>query len=77
MSEMDRPDRLAPPQPRVAAAPGPAADPGPVADARDPDSPRGPAYGKQPCLQCGYPISDIAGSKAAICPKCGFKDPCC
>ena len=34
-------------------------------------------YGKQPCLQCGYPISDVAGSKAAICPNCGFKDPCC
>ena len=34
-------------------------------------------YGKQPCLQCGYPISDVAGSKAAICPRCGFKDPCC
>ena len=34
-------------------------------------------FGKQPCLQCGYPISDIAGSKAAICPNCGFKDPCC
>jgi hypothetical protein len=34
-------------------------------------------YGKQPCLQCGYLISDIAGSKAAVCPNCGFKDPCC
>ena len=34
-------------------------------------------YGKQPCLQCGYPISEVAGSKAAICPNCGFKDPCC
>ena len=34
-------------------------------------------YGKQPCLQCGYPISEVAGSKAAICPRCGFKDPCC
>ena len=34
-------------------------------------------YGKQPCLRCGYLISEIAGSKAAICPNCGFKDPCC
>ena len=36
-----------------------------------------PGYGKQACLQCGYPISDVAGSKAAVCPNCGFKDPCC
>lgn len=34
-------------------------------------------YGKQACLQCGFLISDIAGSKAAVCPRCGFKDPCC
>ena len=34
-------------------------------------------YGKQPCLQCGFLISDIAGSKAAVCARCGFKDPCC
>jgi predicted RNA-binding Zn-ribbon protein involved in translation (DUF1610 family) len=34
-------------------------------------------YGRQPCPQCGFPICDIAGSKAAICPNCGFKDSCC
>lgn len=32
---------------------------------------------KQECPQCSYPISAIAGSKEAICPNCGFKDPCC
>jgi predicted RNA-binding Zn-ribbon protein involved in translation (DUF1610 family) len=34
-------------------------------------------YGKQPCPRCGTLISEVAGSKAAICPNCGFKDPCC
>jgi len=34
-------------------------------------------YGKQQCLQCGNLISDVAGSKAAVCSNCGFKDPCC
>ncbi|GEM_PF-5261462 len=42
-----------------------------------PDEPAPLPYGKQPCLQCGYLISAVAGSKAAICPCCGFKDPCC
>ncbi len=31
----------------------------------------------QPCPQCGEPIGLIAGSHEAICPNCGFKDPCC
>ncbi len=54
--------------------PGPA---GSVQDASRRTSPEPPPYGKQLCPQCGYLISDIAGSKAAICLNCGFKDPCC
>ena len=61
-----------------AAEPKPSPDEAPPADPAASDFARAAsAYGKQPCLQCGYPISDIAGSKAAICPNCGFKDPCC
>ena len=43
---------------------------------RPPAEPKLP-YGKQPCPRCAYPISDIAGSRAAVCPNCGYKDPCC
>jgi predicted RNA-binding Zn-ribbon protein involved in translation (DUF1610 family) len=32
---------------------------------------------KQNCPVCGCPIGVVAGSKDAICPNCGFKDPCC
>jgi len=31
----------------------------------------------QPCPNCGKPIGVIAGSHEAVCPNCGFKDPCC
>lgn len=31
----------------------------------------------QPCPFCDFPIGVIAGSHEAICPNCGFKDPCC
>ncbi len=31
----------------------------------------------QLCPVCGTPIGVRAGSKEAVCPNCGFKDPCC
>jgi hypothetical protein len=31
----------------------------------------------QPCPQCGSLISNINGTKDAVCRLCGFKDPCC
>jgi hypothetical protein len=32
---------------------------------------------RAPCPVCGFPISAIQGSRAAICENCGFKDGCC
>lgn len=29
------------------------------------------------CPVCGHPIGAVKGSRAAICPNCGFKDSCC
>lgn len=31
----------------------------------------------QNCLSCGEKISAFPGSKDAICPNCGYKEPCC
>jgi hypothetical protein len=31
----------------------------------------------EPCPVCEYPMVAIAGSKRAICPNCGYKEPCC
>jgi hypothetical protein len=32
---------------------------------------------RAPCPVCGFPMSAIQGSRAAICGNCGFKDGCC
>ena len=33
--------------------------------------------GLMDCPVCGYPMPDLKGGKATICPACGFKDSCC
>jgi hypothetical protein len=33
--------------------------------------------GLMECPVCGYPMPDLKGGKATICPACGFKDSCC
>lgn len=34
--------------------------------------------GERDCPQCGFTsIAGISGSPGAICPNCGYKDPCC
>ncbi len=30
-----------------------------------------------PCPVCGFLMSAVQGSRAAICDNCGFKDGCC
>jgi hypothetical protein len=32
---------------------------------------------RAPCPVCGFLMSAIQGSRAAICDNCGFKDGCC
>ena len=31
----------------------------------------------QLCPICKTPMGDMPGSRDAICPTCGYKDPCC
>jgi len=31
----------------------------------------------QLCPECKAPISDMPGTRDAICKNCGYKDPCC
>ena len=31
----------------------------------------------QKCIECGFSMGDMPGSRDAICGNCGYKDPCC
>jgi len=35
------------------------------------------SFRMQSCIVCEESIGDMPGSRDAICPNCGYKDPCC